>query len=131
LGRESPKFLVTRKLELPTADVVQESLQTQKPFKMYAPPSPSSKERTRALTPVIVSLVVLPNPSMFSFANDQFTTPWLTISDGHGRVLNSVLFTFTYAGDKVVGLRWRLDCTWRWLSACAPASARVTDHGRT
>ena len=48
---------------------------------------------------------------MFSFANDQFSTPWLTISDGHGRVLNGVVFTFTYAGDKVVGLRWHLDCT--------------------
>ena len=47
---------------------------------------------------------------MFSFANDQFITPWFTISDGQGRVLNSIVFTFTYAGSKVVGLKWRLDC---------------------
>jgi len=126
LGRESPKFLVTRKLELPTADVVQESLQTQKPFKMYAPPRRRPNQRTasrRSRRPPR-GRAALPRRSMFSFANDQFTTPWLTISDGHGRVLNSVVFTFTYAGDKVVGLRWRLDCTRRWPSVPASGSAR-------
>lgn len=48
---------------------------------------------------------------MFSFANDQYSTPWITVSDGRGKVLNAVVFTFTYAGDRVVGMRWRADCT--------------------
>jgi hypothetical protein len=50
---------------------------------------------------------------MFSFANDQYSTPWITVSDGHGKVLNAIVFTFTYAGDRVVGMRWRADCAWR------------------
>ena len=35
LGRESPKFLMARKTALPLGDVVQESLRTQRPFKLY------------------------------------------------------------------------------------------------
>jgi len=46
---------------------------------------------------------------MFSFANDQFVTPWIVVSDGQGKALNSIVFQFTHADGAIVGMKWELD----------------------
>ncbi len=37
----------------------------------------------------------------FSFVNDRFLTPWLTVTDGHGHYLHNIRFTFRYTGHHI------------------------------
>lgn len=43
----------------------------------------------------------------FSFLNDQFQTPWITIADGRGQFLTHLVFTMEHAGDAVTDVRWQ------------------------
>jgi len=43
----------------------------------------------------------------FSFLNEQFQTPWLTIADGRGHFLTHLIFTLEKAGDRVTDISWQ------------------------
>lgn len=43
----------------------------------------------------------------FSFLNEQFQTPWITIADGRGQYLTHLVFTFEHAGDQVTDVSWQ------------------------
>ncbi|KAG8462133.1 hypothetical protein KFE25_011583 [Diacronema lutheri] len=44
----------------------------------------------------------------FSFLNEQFQTPWITIADGRGQYLTQLVFTLEHAGDQVTDVSWEL-----------------------
>ncbi|EGC33673.1 hypothetical protein DICPUDRAFT_80560 [Dictyostelium purpureum] len=46
---------------------------------------------------------------LFSFDNDRFKTTWITVSDGNGKFLNHIDFTFIYSNDKIIDLKYNLD----------------------
>lgn len=41
-----------------------------------------------------------------SFADDQFLTSWITLTDGRGHYLNFIKIIFLYSGNIVTGIRW-------------------------
>mmetsp|Transcript_41974 Transcript_41974/g.67512 ORF Transcript_41974/g.67512 Transcript_41974/m.67512 type:complete len:215 (-) Transcript_41974:1723-2367(-) len=41
----------------------------------------------------------------FSFINERFITPWLTVTDGRGHYLHNIYFTFVYAGHHLKSVR--------------------------
>lgn len=45
----------------------------------------------------------------FSVAGGRFITPWITISDGAGTYLQFIEFTFIYAGEELVEMKWKTD----------------------
>jgi len=48
---------------------------------------------------------------LFSFENNRFTTSWITIADGSGKLLNLIEFVFVYSGNDIVEVKWHLDYT--------------------
>jgi hypothetical protein len=42
----------------------------------------------------------------FSFLNEQFQTPWITIADSAGTYLTHLVFTIEHAGDQVTDVNW-------------------------
>jgi hypothetical protein len=44
----------------------------------------------------------------FSFLNEQFQTPWITIADGAGGYLTHLIFYIEHAGEQVTDVRWEL-----------------------
>lgn len=42
----------------------------------------------------------------FSFLNEQFQTPWITIADSAGTYLTHLVFTIEHAGDQVTDVTW-------------------------
>mmetsp|Transcript_5562 Transcript_5562/g.7406 ORF Transcript_5562/g.7406 Transcript_5562/m.7406 type:complete len:215 (-) Transcript_5562:246-890(-) len=41
----------------------------------------------------------------FSFINERFITPWLTVTDGRGHYLHNIYFTFVYDGHHLKSVR--------------------------
>ena len=44
----------------------------------------------------------------FSFDHDHYVTEWISIANGNGKFLNSLLFTLTYSGDHITDVKWKL-----------------------
>lgn len=42
----------------------------------------------------------------FSFLNEQFQTPWITLADSAGTYLTHLVFTIEHAGDHVTDVTW-------------------------
>mmetsp|Transcript_1211 Transcript_1211/g.2784 ORF Transcript_1211/g.2784 Transcript_1211/m.2784 type:complete len:201 (+) Transcript_1211:47-649(+) len=40
----------------------------------------------------------------FSFVNDRFLSPWITVTDGKGHYLKNIFFTFRYSGHHIKGV---------------------------
>jgi len=56
--------------------------------------------------------------SAFSFVDEKFITPLITISDGKGTFVEAIKFTFVYSENDIVDLRWTVDYN----------TDRVSDH---
>ena len=48
--------------------------------------------------------------SAFSFSDQRFATPWITVSDGTGKFLDSLEFKFVYRGNDIVSFSWNAIC---------------------
>ncbi|GAB5366688.1 hypothetical protein AAMO2058_001165100 [Amorphochlora amoebiformis] len=56
----------------------------------------------------------------FSFVNDRFLTPWLTITDGRGHYIHNIYFTFLYSGHHIKRVKVDTDCKY--------SSAQISWH---
>lgn len=47
---------------------------------------------------------------MFSYANNRFVTPWITVFDISGNQLDVLDITFSYMGNDIVDMKYDTKC---------------------
>jgi len=116
MSKYSPRFRYDKVVELPNHAA--QALNANDVLKLYEtlslsfppPPPPPPPKRTKQQDGSLIACP--PWCSSFSFCEDEFITPWVTVWDAKEDIFLNVLeFVFVFSGDKIIGVDIRVDCT--------------------
>lgn len=98
---QAPKFGVDSTVPLRPVFAAK-GFSSSEPFKMFDPPPTRPARAFASPSPPCFARA----RSMFSFADDRFATPWITLWDGEGAFAEELTITFVYSGNDVRRIRW-------------------------